>query len=124
MDENTAVSSALVKLLKAAQIHVATQSDLDARVNLARQAEELASQWPQSWVAKAGVFLVPRFFLLYGTGVAEVFGGPEKVFEMMQAGGVESLFLRGLGAAFRGEADAAIKPFRAAEATSPTHPSL
>ena len=124
MDENTAVSSALVKLLKAAQIHVATQSDLDARVNLARQAEELASQWPQSWVAKAVVFLARSFFLFDATGAVEVFGGPEKVFEMMQAGGVESLFLRGLGAAFRGEADAAINAFRAAEAIRPNDPFI
>jgi hypothetical protein len=124
MDQDTAVSSALVKLLKAAQIHVATQSDMDARVNLARQAEELASQWPQSWVAKSVVFLARSFFVFDATGAAEVFGGTERLFEMMQAGGVEWLFLRGHGAAFRGEADAAINAFRAADAIRPNDPFI
>jgi len=124
MDQDTAVSLALVNLHKAAQIHVATQGDMDARVNLARQAEELASQWPQSWVAKSVVFLARSFFLLDATGAGEVFGGPEKVLEMMQAGGVESLFLRGHGAAFRGEADAAIQAFVAADAIRPNDPFI
>jgi hypothetical protein len=89
MDQDTAVSSALVKLLKAAQTGIATQSDFDARANLARKAEELASQW-QSWVAKSVVFLARSFFLFDPTGASEVFGGMAKVLEMMQAGGVEA----------------------------------
>jgi hypothetical protein len=123
MDQDTAVSSALVKLLKAAQTGIATQSDFDARANLARKAEELASQW-QSWVAKSVVFLARSFFLFDPTGASEVFGGMAKVLEMMQAGGVEALFLRGYGAAFRGEADAAINAFRAADAIRPNDPFI
>jgi hypothetical protein len=124
MDEDTAVSSSLVKLLQAAQTHVARQGEMDARVNLARQAEELAGQWPRSWVAQSVVFLARSFFLFDATGAGEVFGGPQKLLEMMQAGGVEWMFLRGLGAAFRGEADAAINAFRAAEAMRPDDPFI
>jgi hypothetical protein len=124
MDEDTAVSLALVNLYKAARIHVAAQRDLDARVDLARQAEEFASQWPQSWVAKSVIFLARSFFLLEATRALEVFGGQEKLLEMMQAGGVEGLFLRGHGAAFRGEADAAIQAFVAADAIRPNDPFI
>lgn len=124
MDQATAVSLALVNLHKAAQMHVATQSDLDARVNLARQAEQLAGQWPQSWVAKSVIFLARSFFLLEATGAAEVFGGQQKVLEIMQADGVEGLFLRGHGAAFRGEVDAAIQAFSAADAIRPNDPFI
>lgn len=78
MDENNAASSALVKLLKAAQTGISTRSDFDTRATLARQAVELAKQWPLSWVAKSVVFLARSFFLFDATGAAEAFGGMEK----------------------------------------------
>lgn len=124
MDQDTAVSSALVQLLKAAQTGFSSQSDADARANLARKAEELARQWPQFWVAKSVVFLARSFFLFDPTGAGEVFGGMDKVLEMMQAGGVEARFLRGYGAVFRGEADAAVSAFRAADAIKPNDPFI
>jgi hypothetical protein len=120
MDEEVALSQALSYLLRARAI----ADDLSQAQELARQAIQLAAQWPDSWISK-GIRVHAHGWFFYDVGKAlEVLGGEEEVARLTASNSIVFHFTTAVGSLCGQRYDEALSSLRAAAEQEPANPFI
>jgi hypothetical protein len=99
-------------------------SDFGRAQEKARQAIQLASQWPDSWVSK-GIRVHAHGWFFYDPNAAmEVFGGLEEAKRQIKAGGLIIHFMTAVGSLCGQRYDQVLSSLQAAAVEEPGNPFI
>ena len=120
MEEQLVLSQALMCLLQARTL----VSDFGRAQEKARQAIQLASQWPNSWVSK-GIRVPAHSWFFYNPNAAlEVFGGYEEAERQINAGGLMIHFMTAVGSLCGRRYEKVLSSLQAAAVEEPGNPFI